>query len=115
MSMTFATDGSNDLFVGTDGRLSVVSGLDAIRYACEHIAKSQLGEMIYATDRGLPNFELVWSGAPNLPQWEASLRAALLSVDGVLDVPSLSVTRSAGVLSYTAEIKTAYGGAVLNG
>ena len=115
MSRTLAVDSTNDIFIGGNGSLSVVSGLEATLQAAQQAAQTQLGEMIYAVDQGLPNFTAVWNGAPNLSQFEAYLRRTLLAVDGVTGVPNLTTSAGGGVLSYTATIETIYGPGVLNG
>lgn len=115
MSLTLAVNARNDLFVGTDGNLARYSDLPAIMQAAAQAAKTQLGEMIYATDEGLPNFDVIWSGAPNLAQYDAALRVAILAVDGVQQILSLVVTRAGEAVTYTASIQTVYGTAILNG
>lgn len=83
--------------------------------AAQHAAQTQLGEMIYSTDAGVPNFDTVWNGSPNLSQFDAFLRRALLAVDGVQQIQALDISKSGGVLSYRVTIQTVFGTAVLNG
>lgn len=123
--------GINDLFVGEDGNL-ILSGatetnadqLNAVLYACANAAKSVLGEMILNTNRGLPNFQVVWNGKPNLAIWEAALRNILLGIDGVLDIASLTTqlaydtdayTNTQDILIYTVVIVTPYGQGTFDG
>lgn len=115
MTRVLTVDENNDIYVGRDGRLAISSGLPAIRQACEHAAKAQLGEMMFAADRGIPNFATVWSGTPNLGQFEAALRRALLRVDGVLAVTAFTAEVAGGVLSYRVTISTSAGEAAVNG
>lgn len=115
MTKTFATNNNNDLFIGNDGNLAIVNGQQAVLQACATAAKAQLGEMIYATNRGLPNFQTVWVGSPNLAQFEAALRQTLLSVNGVTEITDLSTSVTNNTLFYTATIKTIYGMGTLNG
>lgn len=113
--MSLAVNAQNDLHLGADGNLARTSDLDAVMQAAQHAAQTMLGEMIYAVDRGVPNFEVVWNGSPNLPQFDAFLRRAILSVDGVQQIQELTVSRAANTLTYRAVIQTVYGTAVLNG
>lgn len=115
MTRTLAVDDNNDIFVGVDGLLSIATARDAVMQACAQAAKAQLGEMIYAVDQGLPNFEVVWNGAPNLSQYEAYLRRNIEAVADVISVDAVTITANAGVLSYIATIKTIYGPGLLNG
>lgn len=115
MTRTLAVDVNNDIFIGIDGSLSIATARDAVLQACAQAAKAQLGEMIYAVDQGLPNFEAVWNGTPNLNQFEAYLRRNIEAVTDVIGVDSVTITVTAGVLSYVAVIKTIYGPGLLNG
>lgn len=115
MTLSLAVNTRNDLVIGADGNLSFTSDLAAITQAAQHAAQTMLGEMIYAADEGLPNFEVIWSGRPNLPQFDAYLRRAILAVDGVQQIVELTSDASGGVLNYRAVIQTVFGTAVLNG
>lgn len=115
MTQTFATDEKNDLFIGKDGGLSVASGIVAVENIAAQVAKTLLGEMILATDQGLPYFEAVWTGSPNLPQFEAAFRAAILAVDGVTGITSLTLQQVGDRLTYAAEIETVFGAGSVNG
>jgi hypothetical protein len=129
MPLTFATTtqeryapdgtkvaGANDLFLGLDGNLQTATGIDAVLYACANAAKTILGEMVLLVDQGLPNFELVWVGVPNLAQWQAALQVTLEAVAGVVQVDALTVSVDAdNSLHYTAIILTEYGSGTLNG
>lgn len=109
MTLTFAVDSQNDLYFGEDDNLAMVTGAAAVAQLCGHAAKTILGEMVLATDEGLPYFEAVWSGTPNLAIFEAALRSALLAVDGVTDITALNIAVVGGVLTYSATIVTTYG------
>lgn len=115
MTITLAVDSLNDLFIGGDGALAMVSDLEATLQACEHAAKTQLAEMIYAVDAGVPNFATVWNGSPNRSQFEAFMRRTLLAVQNVTEVSELSTSVANHVLSYRAVIKTIFGTGVING
>ena len=115
MTTTLAVDELNDLFIGDDGALALKSDLQATLQACAHAAKTQLAEMIYAVDDGIPNFAIVWNGSPNKSQFEAYMRRTLLAVENVIEVPELSTVIANHVLSYQATIKTIFGIGVING
>lgn len=115
MTRVFTVDSNNDLVLASNGNLSISAGLEAVMQACEQAAKAQLGEMILAVDDGMPNFSTIWNGAPNIAQFEAYLVVRLGEVDGVTEVSDVSASASAGVLSYTATIKSIYGEGVING
>ena len=115
MTVTFGTDDTSDLFLLSDGNIAVLSGLDAVLSACETASKAQRGEMVLATGLGIPNFQAVWVGAPNIPLWESALRVTLESVPGVLQVTDLTTSTQNNTLSYVATIVTQYGTGTVSG
>lgn len=116
MTRTFAVDQFNDLVIGQDDRLSIVDGLSAVLQNCEHAAKTILNEMVLAQGEGIPYFEAVWIGVPNLAVWEASFRARILAVADVLSIDALTLGRTGETLTYRATIATVYGtGEIANG
>jgi len=115
MVQIFAVNENNDLYL-KNGRMVVVNGIQAVMQACEHAAKTLLGEMVLATNQGIPYFQSVWIGVPNFQQFEAALRNAFLAVPNVVEVVSLTVVQTKNVLTYTAVIRTNFGvGTIANG
>ncbi len=115
MTRVLQVDGNNDIFIDPSGSLAVATGLQAVMDACAQAAKTQLGEMMFAVDEGVPNFAAVWNGAPNVNQFEAYLRRALLAVPDVLSVVAVTITTAGNVLTYQATIQTIYGPGAING
>lgn len=113
MTKTFGTNSDNDIYLGRDGNLVVLNGLEAVTAACESATRALLNEMIYSINRGIPYFETIWVGSPNYAVFRNYLINTLLGVDGVLSVQSLSLTVAEGVLNYTATIATKFGKAEL--
>lgn len=116
MTKTFAVDANNDLVIGQDDRLVIAVDREAVLQNCEHAAKTILDEMVLAQGEGIPYFEAVWVGVPNLAVWEAAFRARILAVPDVLSIDALTTARDGEVLTYRATIATAYGtGEISNG
>lgn len=115
MTVTFGTNSKNDLYLTSAKSIAVLNGLDAVLKACETASLAQLGEMVLATELGIPNFQTVWVGTPNYPLYTSYLRSTLESVDGVIEVESLDLKTVSNTLSYTATIRTIYGTGVING
>lgn len=116
MTRTFAVDANNDLVIGEDDRLSIVSGLDAALQNCEHAANTILNEMVLAQGEGIPYFEAIWVGVPNVAVWEAAFRARILAVADVVAIDALALGRTGETLTYRATIATIYGtGEISNG
>lgn len=112
---TFNTNSDRDIFIGSDGRLSIATDLQAVLKGCESATYAQLGEMVLATKLGIPNLEAIWIGVPNYPLFELYLRNTILAVQGVTGVKSIEISVRGNVLSYTANIVTVFGAGVFSG
>lgn len=110
-----AVNSNNDIFIGADGSLAQATAIEAVLQAVQQAAQTQLGEMIYAVDQGVPNFGAVWNGAAKVAQFEAFLRRTILAVDHVIGIDNLSIVIADNKLSYVANIQTDYGPGALNG
>lgn len=109
MTATFGTNANNDIYLGNDGNLVVLTALPAVMAACKTASQAQLGEMILMTGLGIPNFQAAWVGTPNYALWASYLTDTLNSVDGVNSVASLELSMNGDVLEYTATISSEYG------
>jgi hypothetical protein len=114
-AQTLAVNENNDIFRGEDGNIALIFNLAGTLQACAHAAKTRLGEMIFQANQGLPDFELIWVGVPNLQQYESAVRATLLAVAGVKEIVSFTYRLADNNLTYTATILTIYGTGVVNG
>ncbi len=115
MTKTFSVNSNNDLYLGIDGNISISLDLEAVLQNCAHVVKVRLGEVVLNTDQGIPYFETVWNGIPNIIQFESAARSAILGVNGVTEVISFKTFIIDDALEYTAVIKTLYGEGTING
>jgi hypothetical protein len=111
MTQTIGTDGfpQNDIYLGSNGNLVILQGQPAVEAACQSASLLRLGEAILSTTTGIPFEQAVWIGTPNLAVYENYLRTAILNVDGVIAIQSLTVSVSQNKLSYTATIQSVFG------
>jgi len=115
MTLSIGLNDNNDIFIGSDGNLSMASGLDAVLQDCATATKAQLGEMIYAVNSGIPNFQVTWTGEPSIPQFETAIKNTLKSVSGVTGIASMVTQKIGNTLNYRVEITTIYGTGNFNG
>lgn len=115
MVQTLGINANNDLYLGPDGNIVLLSGLDAVVTACKNACLTQLGECVLQQGIGLPNFQTVWVGVPDIAIWQSYLQNVILAVEGVTQVTSITISAQNNVLSYVAEIQTIYGNTVING
>lgn len=112
---SLAVDRTNDLFLQPDGNLAVNQDIFAVMQSAQHSAQAQLGEMMYAIDQGVPNFQTIWESSANVAQFQAYLRTAIAQTPGVIEVKELDTVVQGNQISYTAVIATIYGMGTING
>lgn len=112
--ITFYTNDKNDIYLNTAGRIDMKTDIYAVLQACRNAAQTLLGELVLQGNVGIPNFQLIWSGSPNLIQYENALRTTFLGIQNVDDVTELDVFVENNVLKYNATIKTIYGEGSIN-
>lgn len=115
MTLCLGLNSDNDIYLGADGNLVLQSGINAVATACGTITKSSLGEMVLTSTQGIPYFQSVWRGVPNLGIWQSYLKNMLQNVDGVIEVNNLSILSRTGTLSYVATIRTTFGTTQITG
>lgn len=108
-------DSNRKLTLNASGNLATVSGLAAIVQNCETAMRTQLGEMYYNADEGIPTRDTLWDRY-NPTQFIAAGRLRLAGVEGVTKVLTFTAEKSGNIFTYTAKIETVYGlGVVTNG
>ena len=105
----------DDIYLNSIGNISISFDLQAVLEACAQAAQTVLGEIIFNTNQGIPFFQTVWIGVPNLQQYTAALRLAFLNVPNVLEVVSLMTNQVDNELQYTAVIRTSFGTGGISG
>lgn len=111
---SFRINDKNDLVLDSLGNLAVVDGLAAIQQNCVTVMQAQLGEMVYAIDKGIPTLQTIWDRY-DPGQFEAAARAAIRSVEGVVGVEEFAAEQVGDVLTYTAKIQTTFGRVAVTG
>lgn len=115
MNRIFSENEKRDIFLGSNKQISVSNGLEALIQAAKGSIEIQLGEAIYAVQRGVPTDMTVWDGTPNLQQFEFFARKQISAVNGVIEITEFDAEVVGDVVSYLAIIKTIYGGGIVSG
>lgn len=112
---TFACNANNDLYADSSGNLVFLQdGLQATLEDCAHAAKTLLGEMVLATDKGIPYLTLVFNNyTPDA--FRDALITSFLQVANVVDVLECVVAKVGSVVTYRATIQTSFGTGAING
>lgn len=113
MTQTFGANANNDIYIGANGNLVILQGQLAVSAACASTSKAALGEEVLSVKSGIPFFQAIFVGVPNLALFENYLRSALEAVDGVVAVTNLSTAldkvNGKTILRYTATIENEFG------
>lgn len=110
ISRTIATNDNNDIYLDSFGNIAMATDMQSILQTCENVSKTRLGEMMFATDQGIPYFETIFNGSPHLEAFSSALRSAILQVVGVDDIISMNFNQiSNNSISYTIVIRTYLG------
>jgi len=105
----------NDIYLNAQGNISLSYDLQAVLQGCAQAAQTVLGEIIFNTNQGIPFFQTIWEGIPNVQQYTAALRVAFLNVPNVVEVVSLMTQQVNNEFQYTAVIRTIYGSGGISG
>lgn len=109
MGRVFAENENNDIYLGSDNKLAINNDSLAVLQGCKAAVEIQKGEALYSQENGMPNDSVIWSGTPNLQQFEFFARKQISNVTGVVDIENFIVSTINNVLQYQATIKTIYG------
>lgn len=104
-----------DIFASTNNQIRILEGILAVSQVVKSRMEAQRGEMIYAVNDGMPLDETVWSGTPNLQQFEFFARQIILGVPDVIGIQTFEAEIIGDVLTYTANITTSFGETVTSG
>ena len=114
MRTNFAIDDNNGFLIVEDQAV-LLEGKEAIAVNCTTEAQTLLGENPYFQENGMPNFETVWQGSPNIPAFESALRDILVSIIGVFNANNFSYTLENNILDYSIDIQTLVGTTTITG
>ena len=108
-STSIQTNANNDLFLPDGRNLSLITGAAACVQNVEDACLMRLGEDVHNTLKGIDYFGTIFTPQPNYDAARRSISNAILSVQDVLSIDSLTITISGNTFSYTADIVTIYG------
>lgn len=112
--LTFKADGNNDLTLGNDGNLAMISGLGAIIQQVEEVMETLKNELIYDSAAGIDYENTAWAGNPDLVKFERQARTQITNVENVESVGSFTVEIVGDVLTYEAIIETTLGSGTIS-
>lgn len=112
--ITLGTNDTNSIYADQTGSLVVLSGAVALAQTLGQISRTRRGEMVFATDKGIPYWDTVFQ-TKDILMFEAAMRAEFMKHPEVNRINSFVVTISGEELAYVSEIDTIYGVVKVNG
>ena len=107
--LSFSLNASNDIYINASGNLAVDENLAALEDICRNVSKALLGEEVLTTGNGIPYFQSVFNGTPNIANFQNYLTSQLNGVEGVNAVTNISISIADNTLTFVATIDTIYG------
>ena len=115
MFIVFAENANRDTYIDpATGDQAILTGADAVAQLCKSRIEAQRGEMVYATDQGMPMRSTAFDTF-NPHQFEAAARTIILGTQHVTGIESFSMYRDGNTLNYSAVITTAFGSTTVGG
>ena len=105
---TLKTNGNNDIYIEKRD-LAIAEGKEAIGYVAKNRVCTLQGEHQYDLSEGIPYFDVLFGGRPDIDLFRFYLQKELLKVENVHAIKSLETNIESDVLSYTAELQTTEG------
>jgi hypothetical protein len=96
-------------FVVVGGRIQTVADLDSAKVIIDNVIRSQRGEYRYNVTKGIEYENNVFSGAPNLQQFEDQARREVLALSFVERVTKFEYNTDNGTLNYSMTVLTSFG------
>lgn len=113
---TLLTNSDNDLYYDDSGNLASASAsVEAVLQVCRNYALAIRGEMLAKRQKGMPYFQVVFSGKPDIDLFEAFFKKRIAEVEGAIGVKRFAGWIEDGMLKYEATINTIYGDGVIRG
>lgn len=100
----------NDIGIDVYGNIQTSADGEAVKDIVDAIVKTHRGEMQLAINRGIEYEKTVFAHRMYLPIWEAQVREAVLSCEGVVSIESFAYDIVDDELQYTIIIQTDYSG-----
>lgn len=112
---TIAINKKNDIYLDGSNNIAMKNDIHAVADVVLNKARTNLGELQFNKDIGIPYFSLIFTSNPNLNLWEKFMEDSALSIEGVTDINSFQYEVNGNILTYQMTIKTQFGSMTING
>ena len=105
----FAENSKRDIYANSRNQIAFLTESEAVAQLVKSSIELQAGELIYNTSKGMPTDATVWSGTPNLLQFDFFAKKQIRSVNGVESIISFKSEIVGDKVRYETTVKTIYG------
>lgn len=112
---TIAINKDNDIYLDGSNNIAIKNNINAIADIVLNKARTNLGELQFNTNLGVPYFSLLFTNNPNIPLWQKFIEDSALSIDGVDEITDFQYEVNQNTLTYSMTIKTQFGSKIING
>lgn len=112
---TIAINKNNDIYLDGSNNLAMKEDINAIGDIFLNKARTNLGELQFNSNIGIPYFSLIFTSNPNLRIWQKLLEDTALSINGVEEITDFQKEINQNLLTYSITIKTQFGRTIING
>ncbi len=113
-TLTIKTDDNNDIYLPDGRNLTIISGLPALIQNIKHAHLMRKGEDLYDQNNGVDYLGTVFNSPKDIDGARQGIANAILKQGDVQGIEALDISIEGDVLSFTAQIITAYGDQVIN-
>lgn len=112
-----ALNSNNDIYVDVSGNLAMAKDLEAVITSVSCETKTNYGEVVLDTTKGVPYFTTIFVAHPDIDLWKSYMEQAILQVPKVLSIEYFKtfIDYDNSLLKYVAVINTEYGEGEING
>lgn len=107
----------NDIFVDDAHNLAMLQDKPACAQVITNALRTQMGELQYDLQKGIPYFETIFARRTNVKLWQAYMMEEIERIDHVVNVETFDITYSdnSTILHYESRINTDFGDLIING
>lgn len=112
---TIAINSNNDIYLDGNNNIAMKKDINAIADIVLNKVRTNLGELQFNIDLGIPYFTTIFTSTPNFDLWQKFVEDSALSLNNVTEIVDFNKTIQNNTLTYSMTINTNLGVITVNG
>lgn len=112
---TIAINSNNDIYLDGNNNIAMKKDINAIADIVLNKVRTNLGELQFNIDLGIPYFTTIFTSTPNFDLWQKFVEDSTLSLNNVTEIVDFNKTIQNNTLTYSMTINTNLGVITVNG